>query len=64
MEKLLLRPMEAADTLGVSRSRIYEWIASGDCPGVVWLGRSVRLSSDALRAWVREQAAAKTEPAA
>jgi excisionase family DNA binding protein len=56
MDKLLLRPMEAAESLGVSRSRIYELIQSGELPGIVRLGRSVRVSSEALRVWVRKQA--------
>ena len=55
MDRLLLRPMEAAKSLGVSRSRIYELIASGELPGIVRLGRSVRVSSEALRSWVRAQ---------
>ena len=56
MDRLLLKPMEAAESLGVSRSRIYELISSGQLPGCVRLGRSIRVSSEALRAWVREQA--------
>jgi excisionase family DNA binding protein len=34
MEKLLLRPNEAAEMIGVSRSKIYEMIASGAVPAV------------------------------
>ena len=42
MEKLLLKPTEAADALGVSRSTIYELVAAGTVPSVR-LGRSVRV---------------------
>ncbi len=57
MDKLLLKPWpEAAEALGVSRTTIYELIGRGELPGVVRIGRSVRLSSEALRAWVRAQA--------
>jgi excisionase family DNA binding protein len=64
MDKLLLRPYpDAAEALGVSRSRIYELIARGQVPGVVRIGRSVRVSREALILWVREQAE-KAEPAA
>jgi excisionase family DNA binding protein len=52
MEKLLVRPMEVAEALGVSRSKIYELIASGAMPSVR-IGKSVRVSVDELRKWVR-----------
>lgn len=44
----LLRAHEVAERLGVSPNRAYALMASGDLPGVVRLGRSVRLPSDAL----------------
>ena len=53
MDRILLRPAEAAETLGVSRSRIYELLAAGDLPSVR-LGQCVRVPSDALRRWVEE----------
>ena len=34
LEKILLRPAEAAEMIGVSRSKIYELIASGAIPSV------------------------------
>lgn len=66
MDKLLLRPMEAAETLGVSRSRIYEMLADGTVPGVVRIGASIRVSRSALIRWVAEKAgeSGKTQPAA
>ena len=61
MDKPLLRPWpEAAEVLSVSRTRIYEMIQRGELPGVVRLGRSVRVSSESLRAWVRSQASGES----
>jgi len=58
MEKLLLRPNEAAELLGVGRSTIYALLASGDVPSVR-VGRSVRLPLEALKQWVAARAAGK-----
>jgi excisionase family DNA binding protein len=54
MERLLLRPVEAAEAIGISRSKIYELLASGDLPSVR-IGASVRVPVEALRAWIAEQ---------
>ena len=54
MEKLLLRPVEAAEAIGISRSKIYELLASGELPSVR-IGASVRVPVDALRAWIADQ---------
>lgn len=56
IERLLYRPAEAADAIGVSRSRIYELIASGEVPSVR-VGRTLRVPVDALRRWVEQQVA-------
>ena len=32
MDRLLLRPAEAAETIGIGRSKVYELLASGDLP--------------------------------
>lgn len=63
MEKLLLRPLEAADVLGCGRSTIYALLAEGTLPSVR-IGGSVRVPLNALRAWIDEQAraAAEAEP--
>jgi excisionase family DNA binding protein len=53
MDRILLRPAEAAEALGVSRSRIYELLAAGDLPSVR-LGQCIRVPSDALRRWVEK----------
>lgn len=52
--KLMLRPAEAAEAIGVSRSKAYELISSGVIPSVR-LGSSVRVPVEALRAWIAEQ---------
>jgi excisionase family DNA binding protein len=54
MDKLLLRPVEAAEAIGISRSKIYELLASGELPSVR-IGASVRVPVEALRAWIAEQ---------
>ena len=55
--KLLLRPAEAADVMGVSRSKAYELISSGTIPSIR-IGSSVRVPLDALRAWIASQVTA------
>ena len=54
MEKLLLRPDEAALALGVVRSRIYQLVAAGELPSVR-IGHTVRIPADALRDWVNQR---------
>lgn len=51
MDKLLLRPTEAADLIGVGRSKIYELISKREIPSVR-LGGSVRIPIDGLRDWI------------
>jgi len=53
MEKLLLRPEEAAQLLGLGRATVYELIAAGSLPGVR-IGRSIRLRREDVVAWVRK----------
>ena len=55
-QKLLVRVPAAARMLDVSRAKAYAMAAAGQMPGVVRLGGSVRISVEALRNWVREQA--------
>jgi excisionase family DNA binding protein len=54
MERLLLRPVEAAEMIGVGRSKVYELLASGHLPSIR-IGGSVRVPVDALRAWIDRQ---------
>lgn len=59
---LLLTVDEASRALRMSRSRLYELLQRGEIPGVVHIGRSVRISRTELEHWVcrqvREQATA------
>jgi excisionase family DNA binding protein len=55
MDRLLLRPAEAAEVLGVSRSKLYELMASGTLP-TVRLGKCVRVSRVELELWVKKRA--------
>ena len=56
MERLLLRPVEAAETIGVGRSKVYELLASGELPSIR-IGGSIRVPVDALREWIARQLA-------
>jgi excisionase family DNA binding protein len=55
-DRLLLRPSEAGEAIGVSRSKAYELIAAGKIPSVK-VGGCVRVPVDALRAWIDRQLA-------
>ena len=54
MDKLLLRPIEAAEATGLSRSKVYELLASGELPSIR-VGGSIRVPVDALRAWIERK---------
>ena len=54
MERLLLRPNEAADLLGLWRSKVYELLAIGEIPSVR-VGGLTRIPADALRRWILDQ---------
>jgi excisionase family DNA binding protein len=54
MDRLLLKPTEAGEILGLGRSKVYEMLANGELP-VVRVGRSVRVPVEALREWVSRQ---------
>ncbi len=58
--RLLYRPAEAAEAIGVSRSRVYELISSGDIPSIR-VGGVVRVPVDSLREWVTRQLAEHAE---
>jgi excisionase family DNA binding protein len=62
MERLLLRPVEAAEAIGVGRSKVYELLASGELPSIR-IGGSLRVPVDALRAWIARQVAQQTDMA-
>lgn len=54
---LLLRDREVAELLGISKSKAYLLMTSGALPGVVRIGRCIRLSRESLERWIHEQAA-------
>ena len=50
-ERLLLRPVEAAERLGISRTKVYELMASGELRSVK-IGAARRVSATALAEFV------------
>lgn len=54
IERLLLRPAEAAALLGVGRSKLYELVSDGVIP-TVQVGHRVRIPVDALRHWIETE---------
>jgi excisionase family DNA binding protein len=60
-DKLLYRPAEAAEAIGVSRARAYELIQAGVIPSIR-IGGSIRVPVDALRRWVAQQESAAQDP--
>ncbi len=55
MEKILLRPEQGAEAIGVSRATLYKLMASGELKSIT-IGRSRRILVDELRRWVQEKA--------
>jgi excisionase family DNA binding protein len=53
----LLSIDEAAQMLHISRTKAYQW-ASTDMPGVIRIGRSVRVSRRRLEEWIDAATAA------
>lgn len=51
-EPLLLHVSEAAELLGLSRSKTYELVAAGVIPSVK-IGKSVRIPRQELLDWIR-----------
>jgi len=52
--RLLLRPVEAAEVLGVGRSKLYELLAQRALP-TVFIGRRRRVPIEALQRWIARQ---------
>jgi excisionase family DNA binding protein len=52
VEKLLLRPDEAAEALGIGRSKLYELMATGEVESV-FIGSCRRVPMEVLHAYVR-----------
>lgn len=60
IEPIFLRPVEAARTLNVSRSRIYEMLNAGTIPAVRLEGRTWRIPRAAIEKLVRDAMNADT----
>lgn len=54
----LLRMDQAARVLNVGRSTIYTLAQSGQLPGVIRVGRSLRVSRRRLLEWIEDNASA------
>jgi excisionase family DNA binding protein len=54
--RLLLRPEEAADAIGVSRARMYELLAAGEISSLK-IGRSRRIPLSELERWIARELA-------
>ncbi len=54
MEKMLLKPGEVIEILGIGRSRVYEMLACGELPSLR-IGRSIRIPASALQKWVNDR---------
>ncbi len=61
MDRLLVRPSEAAELLGLGRSKVYELVAAGEIPAVR-IGKSVRIPMEALRQWVTTHTSGLEQP--
>lgn len=57
VEPELLSIEEAAAVLRIGRSRAYAMAASGTLPGLVRIGRSLRVHRRRLLAWIEEESA-------
>ncbi|MGO9110465.1 MAG: helix-turn-helix transcriptional regulator [Thermoguttaceae bacterium] len=53
--RLLLRPQEAANSLGVSLRSLMMWVADGSVPHVRLGNRCLRFSVVDLQSWIRER---------
>lgn len=56
-EPELISIPDCARLLSIGRSRAYQLAASGDLPGVMRLGRSLRVHKRRLREWLESQSA-------
>jgi len=61
VDKLLLKPEEAAELVSIGRSKVYELIGTGELASVR-IGTSRRIPADALVEFVRELRSPVTNP--
>lgn len=62
-DRILLRPAEAAVSLGVGRAKIYDLIHRGEIPSIR-LGGAIRVPADRLKALIDERTTGHTPDAA
>lgn len=56
MDRLLLKPNEVVEVLGIGRSLVYEMIARKELPSVR-LGRCIRVPRESLERWLKDRQA-------
>ena len=61
VDRLLYKPVEAAQAIRVSRSKMYVLMRSGQVPSIR-VGGVLRVPVEALRLWVEQQLADRTAP--
>lgn len=54
IEKLLIKPREAAQVLSIGLSSLYVLIRSGELPSIR-VGRAIRIERKQLDEWIRQQ---------
>jgi len=62
MDRILLRPIEVAEAIGIGRSKVYELLASGELPSIR-IGSSLRVPVAALRDWIEARTREQDEVA-
>jgi excisionase family DNA binding protein len=60
LERLMLRPAEFAEAIGVSRSKGYEILGQGDVASVK-VGSCVRVPVSEVKRWIERQLAERAE---
>jgi excisionase family DNA binding protein len=55
MERLMLKPREAAESIGIGRTQLYRLVKAKIIPSCR-IGNSIRIPVAALRAWAEAQA--------
>ncbi len=50
-----LKVPEVAEILRIARGRAYELVACGTIPGVVKIGRSIRVNREELNRWLEDR---------
>jgi excisionase family DNA binding protein len=55
VDRLLYRVKEAAEIMGISTSKLYEMLASGEMPYYIRIRDSIRVPRADLEKWIEEQ---------